>query len=200
MNKPNRHPNDLIGIKEDFEKMIANKKPIKNSYQVTSQIYAGEYPRDKDEELSIAKLKQFEDFGVTHFVDLTEDGELAPYHNMLYPGASHVRFPIRDVSVPKSMDDVRGLVKSICEIVNNNPDAKVYIHCWGGVGRTGVIVGCLLSELYHQSFDETMAKLENIFLACPKSAYRKTPETQEQRQFISKYVRENIQQHNNIEI
>ena len=179
---------DLIGIKEDFEKMIANKKPIKNSYQVTSQIYAGEYPRDKSEEISTAKLKQFQDFGITHFVDLTEEGELAPYYNMLYPGASHLRFPIRDVSVPKSVDDVHNLVEHIRDIFNNNPEAKVYIHCWGGVGRTGLIVGCLVGDIYKLSYEDAMSRLERLFMACPKSAYRRTPETQEQCNFIAKFL------------
>lgn len=157
---------------------------------MTNQIYAGEYPRNKDEESSRVKLQQFESFGITHFIDLTEEGELAPYDEMLYNGATYQRFPIRDVSVPKSMDEVRKLVKRIIKIVSKNPEAKVYIHYWGGVGRTGLIVGCLLGELCELSYDETMAKLEQLFSACPKSAYRDTPETTEQRDFIAKFIRE----------
>ena len=182
-------PADLVRIMESFEKMIGNRRPIENSYRVTNQIYAGEYPRNKDEESSLSKLKQFRDFGITHFVDLTEEGELASYEKLLYPGASYRRFPIRDVSVPMSIEDVCKLVEDIIGIVNNNPDAKVYIHCWGGVGRTGTIVGCLLAELYQLRYNETMAKLEQLFLACPKSAYRETPENDEQRKFIDSFIR-----------
>lgn len=166
-----------------------NNKPINNSYQVTSQIYAGEYPIHKDKESGFVKMKQFESFGITHFVDLTEEGELAPYDKMLYSSTSYLRFPIRDVSVPKSMDEVRKLIKHIINIVNNNPEAKVYIHCWGGVGRTGTIVGCLLSELYQLSYIEAITKLEQLFSACPKSAYRETPENAEQRNFIDSFIR-----------
>lgn len=183
-------PADLRTIMENFEKRIRNRMPIENSYRVTNQIYAGEYPRNKDEESSLVKLQQFGAFGITHFIDLTEEGELAPYDEMLYSGATYQRFPIRDVSVPKSMDDVRKLVKRIIKIVSNNPEAKVYIHCWGGVGRTGLIVGCLLGELCELSYDETMVKLEQLFSVCPKSAYRETPETAEQRDFIAKFIRE----------
>lgn len=181
---------DLLRIMEAFEKRIRNRRPIENSYRVTNQIYAGEYPRNRDQESSLVKLQQFESFGITHFVDLTEEGELESYDKMLYSGASYQRFPIRDVSVPKSMDEVRKLVKRIIKIVSNNPKAKVYIHCWGGVGRTGLVIGCLLGELCALSYDETIAKLENLFLACPKSAYRDTPETSEQREFIAKFIRE----------
>lgn len=181
-------PADLRCIMEAFEKRIRNRRPIDNSYQVTSQIYAGEYPRNKDEESSLVKIRQFESFGITHFIDLTEEGELASYENLLYPRASHQRFPIRDVSVPKSIEDVRKLVDEIIGIVHNNPDAKVYIHCWGGVGRTGTIVGCLLSELYQLNYMETMVRLERLFSACPKSAYRETPENAEQRNFIDSFI------------
>ena len=160
-------PADLRCAMDNFEKRIRNRRPIDNSYQVTSQIYAGEYPRNKDIESSVIKLHQFESFGITHFVDLTEEGELAPYEDMLYNGASYQRFPIKDVSVPKSMDDVRKLVKRIIMIVSNNYEAKVYIHCWGGVGRTGVIVGCLLGEQYKISSDEAISKLEHLFWLVP---------------------------------
>ena len=182
-------PMNLRSIMTSFEIMIDNRKPIENSYKVNSHIYAGEYPRNKDEASSLAKIKQFRDFGITHFVDLTEEGELASYENLLYPGASHQRFPIRDVSVPKSTEDVRKLVEGIIEIVHNNPDAKVYIHCWGGVGRTGTIVGCLLSELYNLNYNDTLTKLEYLFSYCPKSTYRNTPENAEQRWFIARYIK-----------
>ena len=182
-------PADLRCVMEAFEKRIQNRRPIDNSYRVTNQIYAGEYPRNKDRESSVIKLQQFESFGITHFIDLTEGRELEPYEEMLYSGASYQRFPIRDVSVPKSMDEVRKLVKRIIKIVSNNPEAKVYIHCWGGVGRTGLIVGCLLGELYNLCSDEAISKLEQLFLACPKSAKRDTPDTIEQREFIAQYVR-----------
>lgn len=183
-------PNDLIRIMDEFEQRISNRKPIENSYEVTNNVFAGEYPRNKDDESSYAKLKQFESFGITHFVDLTEKGELQPYEHLLYEGASYLRFPIRDVSVPQSTESVRGLIAKITKAIKEDPNAKVYIHCWGGVGRTGLVVGCLLAELYKQGYDVTLEKLENLFAACPKSAYRDTPETLEQRDFIARYIQE----------
>ena len=183
-------PNDLIRIMDEFERRVNNRRPIENSYEVTKNIYAGEYPRNKDDESSYAKLKQFESFGITHFVDLTEEGELQPYESLLYKGAKYLRFPIRDVSIPQSTEIVRGLIAKIVKAIKGNPQAKVYIHCWGGVGRTGLVVGCLLGELYRKNYDETLKKLEQLFAACPKSARRHTPETAEQRTFIAKYIQE----------
>lgn len=183
-------PNDLRRIMDEFERRINNRRPIENSYEVTKNIYAGEYPRNKDEDSSYVKIKQFESFCITHFVDLTEAGELQPYEHLLYNGAKRLRFPIKDESIPQSTESVRGLIAKITKAIKGNPKAKVYIHCWGGVGRTGLIVGCLLGELYRHSYDETLKKLEELFSACPKSARRHTPETAEQHQFIAKYIQE----------
>ena len=181
-------PNDLRRIMDEFERRINNRRPIENSYEVTKNIYAGEYPRNKDDDSSYAKMKQFESFGITHFVDLTEEGELQPYESLLYKGAKYLRFPIRDVCVPQSIESVRGLIAKITKAIKGNSKAKVYIHCWGGVGRTGLIVGCLLGELYRQDYDETLKRLEQLFAVCPKSAKRHTPETAEQHKFIASYI------------
>lgn len=183
-------PHDLLRIMDEFERRINNRRPIENSYEVTKNIYAGEYPRNKDDESSYAKLKHFESFGITHFVDLTEVGELQPYESLLYKGAKYFRFSIKDESIPQSTEDVRGLIAKITKVIKDSPKAKVYIHCWGGVGRTGLIVGCLLGELYRKNYDETLKMLEQLFMACPKSAKRHTSETAEQHQFIAKYIQE----------
>ena len=181
-------PNDLRRIMDEFERRINNRRPIENSYEVTNNIYAGEYPRNKDEDSSYVKMKQFESFGITHFVDLTEAGELQPYGHLLYNGAKYLRFPIKDESIPQSTEIVRGLIAKITKAIKDNPKAKVYIHCWGGVGRTGLVVGCLLGELYKQGYDETLKRLEQLFAVCPKSAKRHTPETAEQHKFIANYI------------
>ncbi len=183
-------PDDLRTIMDNFEELVFPRKPIHNSYLVMDKVYAGEYPRDFDETKSAEKIKQFDKFGITHFVDLTEEGELRPYTQMLSSRMLHIRFPIKDVSVPDSTESVKELIKRIKEILKANERNKVYIHCWGGVGRTGVIVGCLLSEQHKYDYEETMRALTQAFSDCPKSAYREVPETNEQREFIAKYADE----------
>jgi len=183
-------PGDLRTIMDNFEELVFPRKPIRNSYMVMDRVYAGEYPRDLDETKSMEKMKQFERFGITHFVDLTEEGELRPYSQMLSSRMQHIRFPIKDVCVPESTESVKELIKRIKEILKANGKNKVYIHCWGGVGRTGVIVGCLLSEQHNYNYEETMRALTQVFSDCPKSAYRETPETNEQCKFIAKYADE----------
>lgn len=102
----------------------------------------------------------------------------------------HVRFPIQDVSIPVSAESVKELVRQILGILKENERNKMYIHCWGGVGRTGTIVGCLLSHQHDYDYKKAMNALKKAFSDCPKSAYRHTPETQEQCDFIARYAAE----------
>ena len=170
--------------------LIQLRKPISNSYMVMDRVYAGEYPREVDDKKSITKLVQFYKFGITHFIDLTEEGELRSYDQMLASPMQHIRFPIQDVSIPANIESVKDLVGKIQGILNESDTNKVYIHCWGGVGRTGTIVGCLLSHLHDFDYEKTMDALKKAFSDCPKSAYRETPETKEQRDFIASYAAE----------
>ena len=181
---------DLRTTMDCFEELVSPRKPIRNSYRVMDRVYAGEYPRELDEKKSIEKIKQFERFGITHYIDLTEEGEFSPYATMLDSKVRHIRFPIKNMSAPHTIESVKELISQINEILKENDSNKVYIHCWGGVGRTGLIVGCLLSEQCGFKFEKTMDALNLVFSDCPKSAYQKTPESDEQRLYIKKYTEE----------
>ncbi len=176
-------PQELLEINDRFEAFV--RRPLYQSYYLnTRNIFAGEYPGDKYGEKAEKKINQMVHFGVRHFIDLTEEGELHPYSHLLPKGCTYTRFPIRDVDVPDSMESVCRLIVYIQEL-SKRDDGYVYIHCWGGVGRTGTIVGCYLAD---GNFDSTMNKLRNCFSQMPKSSHRVTPETKAQEAFIKKYI------------
>lgn len=177
-----------IILPQAFVEVISPCKPIPNSYIVMDRVYAGEYPGHYDEKKSIARIRKFERFGITHFIDLTEKGELRPYAHLLAPEVQHLRFPIQDVSVPASIESVKELMGKIEGILKENGRNKVYIHCRGGVGRTGTIVGCLLARQSKYDYNETMKTLRQAFSDCPKSLHRVTPETKEQCDFIAGFA------------
>ena len=79
--------------------------------------------------------------GVTLFVDLTLDGELPPYDHLVEPPARSVRAPVRDLSVPE-LEDLVSVLDTIDDELERG--GIVYVHCWAGCGRTGVVVGCWL--------------------------------------------------------
>lgn len=160
------------------------ERPTQFSYQVDEHVWAGEYPRDLDDKTSVEKLWQFRQFGITHFIDLTEEDELKPYEQLLWEGASHRRFPIEDGGIPDSTDSVRELIAYMRQTIADNPDAKIYIHCWGGVGRTGQIVASYLAINRKLDYDNTMFLLRLNFSRNPKSGWRVVPENRQQREFI----------------
>ena len=168
------------------------KKPLLQSYQVlgNEKLFAGEYPGDKDEEVARHKIEQMYHFGIRHFIDLTEEGELRTYSHLLPADTTYTRFPIRDCGTPKSIEDVQNLLLHIDEL--NKKDGYVYLHCWGGVGRTGVIAACYIAQkLENSDFNQVLTILRKNFSDMPKSKYRETPETKEQKRFIYNFTAAN---------
>lgn len=163
-------------------------KPLFNSYAVTGWLFAGEYPGDKDSSKIREKINQLDLFGITHIIDLTEEGELLPYAQLLPDAIKHHRFPIVDQCVPNSTESVQKLVQEIEDIHKNEQSAKVYIHCWGGVGRTGTIVCCFLASGLCATYEDTMSEFKSLWSECPKSKNRVSPENKMQLDFIRRYI------------
>jgi len=40
---------------------------------------------------------------------------------------------------------------------------KLYIHCWGGRGRAGLVGACFLREAYGISADEALTRVQKAF-------------------------------------
>lgn len=180
-------PADLLDINDRFLDFIS--RPLYQSYEVRANgiIYAGEYPGDKNDELARQKIEQMHHFGIRHFIDLTEEGELRPYSNLLPAGTTYTRFPIADCGAPKSIESVQRLLLRIEEL--KKMDGYVYVHCWGGVGRTGTIIACYLSQNWKEpDLNLVLDALRKNFSEMPKSAYKKTPETKEQIDFIKQFI------------
>ena len=184
-------PPDLLDINDRFLAFI--NRPLHQSYEVSvagGVVYAGEYPGDKYGEKATEKLKRMYHFGIRHFIDLTEEGELCPYNHLLPSDTTYTRFPIPDCGVPKSIESVRRLLLRIEEL--KKMEGYVYVHCWGGVGRTGTIAACYLFQNEEEpDLNKTLEVLRGRFSEMPKSAYRETPETKEQIDFIEQFINSN---------
>jgi protein-tyrosine phosphatase len=111
------------------------KVPIEFSYKVTENFFAGEYPFKRTVAEGLPKLQQLLDFGIKHFIDLTEPPDrLTSYREHLPEDIQYTRFPTVDMTVPNLKD-----LRKIHEIVSKS-DVKVYVHCKGGFDRTGATV------------------------------------------------------------
>ena len=178
-------PADLLDINDRFEAFVS--RPLHQCYYVGGTLFAGEYPGGKYVELAESKLKRMHHFGVRHFVDLTEEGELRPYRQLLPNDTTYLRFPIRDVDVPKSVEAVHQLIDKMENLIKQ--DGFTYIHCWGGVGRTGTIVACYEArQMEEPTLEKALTAMRSRFSNMPKASHRKSPETQEQIDFVRQFV------------
>lgn len=136
--------------------------PFERSYWVKpGRLLAGAYPGPD------AAL----DGVVTFVVDLTEEGELAPYAARL-ERAEWVRMPIRDFSVP-SDEELRRILDTIDLALERGE--VVYVHCFGGRGRTGTVVACHLVR-HGLAPDDALARVQELRAGVPDAA-SPSPET-----------------------
>jgi protein-tyrosine phosphatase len=132
--------------------------PTAGSYWVEpGRLLAGRYPSGED----VAALRAA---GVTLVVDLTEEGELAAY--ALPAEVRRERVPIADFAAA----DVE-TVRRVLDLVGEELAAGgiVYLHCRGGCGRTGSVVGCYLVER-GSAGNEALARVAELCGArCPET-------------------------------
>ena len=168
-------------------------RPISESYWVEpGRLLAGEYPGSQSEQQAYRRIDAFVAAGFNTFIDLTEPHELFPYVNLLKEQArahhidvKHQRFPIRDAGIPS-----REQMRSILDTLDAELQAgrKIYVHCWGGIGRTGTTVGCYLVRR-GKTGEEALSQLAEWWKSVPKSFYHShSPETYEQTNFIRNWV------------
>jgi len=154
--------------------------PILDSYRVADGLLAGEYPGSADPLTAERRMRSFREHGVTTFVDLTHPADgLASYERLLGPGGRRIPHPIVDLgttTIPhltRILDDIDAGLTS---------GGGVYVHCWGGVGRTGMVVGCWLVRHGHDDGDplRALARLRRGV----SDAWAASPQTAEQRAMV----------------
>jgi len=164
-------------------------RPTSSSYWVVpGRLLAGAYPGSRDEELSRRNMAVFLDAAFDIFLDLTCEGELPPYQTFLMEGAAqrgqsihYQRFPIVDKGLP-SVETMTAILAAIdSSLVERR---KVYLHCFGGIGRTGTVVGCYLAQ-HGQPGLEAIRRLQELYATSEQFTYFPcAPETDQQVAFV----------------
>jgi hypothetical protein len=169
--------------------------PTSSSYWVVDGLLlGGAYPGSQEPDEHEQKVRALLDAGVRMFVSLMEPDEtdlrgrpFVPYDEpvlQLCPEASCVRFPIQDLSIPTA-----GTMHTILDTIDESMIARrpLYVHCWGGVGRTGTAVGCWL--LRHNLADpiNVLDVLMGLRQQDRERRHRMSPETADQQRFVKQW-------------
>ncbi len=169
------------------------KHPISESYWVVpSHFLAGEYPGRFDEEATRKRLDALIEAGFDLLIDLTRPNEGWPYSKILLEDANvyeaevdYRSFPIGDFGLPTA-EQMNSILNTIDEGLQTG--RKIYLHCWGGIGRTGTTVGCYLVR-HGMTGPEALAQLSAWWREVPKSRFHPySPETLEQIDFIRNWA------------
>jgi protein-tyrosine phosphatase len=153
-------------------------------------LLAGEYPGGMAQREARRRLRALLAAGVRTFVDLTEDGELIPYDTWLELEArtagldvAYHRFPVTDLDVPTAAG-MRAILDCIDAAIGAG--APVYVHCWGGIGRTGTVVCCWLVER-GRTCEQALVDIALLREGIEKRLIR-SPEMEVQRQFVKAWT------------
>ena len=130
------------------------------------RLIAGRHPCAWGQENAWSEVRDLARSGVTLFLDLTQEGELDPYDSLVEPPARYLRMPIRDFSVPSREQLAATLDEIDAELGRGG---LVYVHCWAGCGRTGVVVGSWLVRHGTDPKDALRRIGEARGLGCPQT-------------------------------
>lgn len=130
--------------------------PFERSYWVKpGNFLAGCYPGAKQADRARKRLLDLLDAGIRCIINLMEDyetdwkgEEIRHYEDEVRALAEArgidlecIRMPVLETSIPK-IAEMKWILDKIDQSIDEGK--PVYLHCWGGKGRTGTVVGCYL--------------------------------------------------------
>lgn len=172
--------------------------PFPKSWWVESPHFlAGCYPGDPDPHKARAKLVALLEAGIRVFLSLQEEEEtgaggkqFAPYQPVILEIAESraiqvccERFPVPDCGVPDPAAMISILDRIDTAIGQKLP---VYLHCWGGHGRTATVVGCWLVR-HGLSGEDALARIKELRRNDAHLRGQPAPQTSEQRQLVQEW-------------
>lgn len=164
--------------------------PLAHSYWVErGRLLAGEHPSAGSDAARARRLQLLLAAGVRSFIDLTQEGEMPEYRQLLPEGVRVHRLPIPDHSVPEKPGHMHQIQRVLARELSRDEGA-VYVHCRAGYGRTGITMGCYLREC-GQAPQLALDELNRLWQQNARSSvWPDVPETDEQARYILDWVAE----------
>ena len=173
--------------------------PFDRSYWVIpGRLLMGYVPVKPEPSRTREKVRELLEQGIRTFINLMYDNE-TNYDGVPIPGyeqelqaeaqamgvmAQHHRLSIEDLTAPTA-EHMKQVIDQIDESLNAG--LPVYVHCWGGRGRTGTVAGCYLARHGYASGQRAQDFVQHLRRTDAK-AHTASPETQEQRTMVREWL------------
>ena len=178
-----------------------SKVPFNRSYWVVpGKLLAGFYPGSEDPTEEERNLKGLIQAGIRHVISLMEPQEYNRPDDPYPPYADHMesiaeimkisitfdQISIKDFSVPTERQMVRILNQIDMCIKYDKP---VFVHCWGGKGRTGTVVGCYLARHGMAAGNDSIEMIKKL-RKNTQDFSESSPETREQIKMVINWAKD----------
>ena len=116
---------------------------------------------------------------------MTQPQEITPYEALLPTEVDYLRCSIPDHGIPAEPGGMAEIMQSLRGALREG--RVVYLHCRAGIGRTGMVAGCLLAE-QGLSGEEALAELNRLWRQSARSAqWPRVPETEQQIEYVRRW-------------
>jgi len=171
--------------------------PLERCYWVVENLLlAGTYPGHPDSHAHTKRVTGLWEAGLRTFINLMEEDEtnhsgqaFVRYDDVLRELAlnnsdriAHLRFPIPDQKIT-TVDRMRSILDAID--LSLGKKVPVYVHCFGGMGRTGTVICCWLLRHGLANNENVLSLLTTLRQADLQRATCPAPENKIQCQFVS---------------
>jgi ADP-ribosyl-[dinitrogen reductase] hydrolase len=162
--------------------------PLPNTYwAIPGLLLGGEHPSALTADATRQRLGQLLAAGIECFLDLTHPAEIEPYDQALPFHIEYLRKPIRDHGLPERREHMMEILDCLHDALTSSRPA--YVHCRAGIGRTGMVIGCLLVER-GLTGEQALDELERVWQQSERSKFwPSVPETEEQADYVRRWER-----------
>jgi len=169
-----------------------------SNWVIKGVVLCGEYPGNENHDQHTSNLMAHTSVGVTTYVCLQQERELKHFRPYIDDyreiskrlwgadtSAYYVNFPIEDGFTAPDDEKLLRFVEELIERIRDGE--KLYIHCWAGRGRTGIVVGCLLGILYSISAKEALERT-NLYFNQREICFGDSPEYYPQKMQVVRVI------------